>query len=118
MIYFNDLRADTEGQEKTRKNSAEREGFEPSVTLRLHRFSRPAPDLSKDQSHQEIRGYQSAGVPVVVPTLSGTISDLQLHPDLVRIVVSWDRLPEAIKAGIIAMVEAVESVRQQNLASE
>ncbi len=54
----------------------------------------------------------------MVPTSSGSVFDLHLPPDLVRIVVSWDRLPEAIKAGIIAMIEAVENVQQHDLDSQ
>ncbi len=86
--------------------NAEREGFEPSVTLRLHRFSRPDPDPSKDQSYQEIRDNQSGEVPVGVPSSPGAVSGPQFPPDLARVVAAWDRLPEAIKAGVLALVQA------------
>jgi integrase len=81
---------------------AEREGFEPSVTLPPHRFSRPAPDPSKDQSYQEIRDNQSGEVPVGVPFSP----EPQFPPDLARVVAAWDRLPDAIKAGVLALVQA------------
>ncbi len=72
------------------------------MTLPSHRFSRPAPDPSKDQSSQEIRDNQSGEVPVRVPSLP----EPQFPPDLARVVATWDRLPEAIKAGILALVQA------------
>jgi hypothetical protein len=31
---------------------------------------------------------------------------LQFPPDLARVAAAWDRLPEAIKAGILALVQA------------
>ena len=34
---------------------------------------------------------------------------LPTDPDLRRVVVAWDRLPEAIKAGILAMIGATKS---------
>jgi hypothetical protein len=33
----------------------------------------------------------------------------QTDPDLARIVAAWDRLPEAVRAGIVAMVRAAAS---------
>jgi hypothetical protein len=72
------------------------------VTLPPHRFSRPAPDPSKDQSYQEIRDNQSGEVPVGVPFSP----EPQFPPDLARVVAAWDRLPDAIKAGVLALVQA------------
>jgi hypothetical protein len=45
-------------------------------------------------------------VPVEVPSPPGAVSGLQLPPDLARVVTAWDRLPQAIKAGILALVQA------------
>jgi hypothetical protein len=45
-------------------------------------------------------------VPTVVPTPSRAASSSQLPPDLALVVASWDRLPEAIKAGVLALVQA------------
>jgi hypothetical protein len=46
-------------------------------------------------------------VPIGVPTQSGAVSGPQFPPDLARVVAAWDRLPEAIKAGVLALVQAV-----------
>jgi len=45
-------------------------------------------------------------VPTVVPTLAETVGGAHFSPDLARVVVEWARLPEAIKAGILALVQA------------
>jgi hypothetical protein len=41
-------------------------------------------------------------VPVVVPSSP----EPPFPPDLARVVAAWDRLPEAIKAGVLALVQA------------
>ena len=71
-----------------------------------HRFSRPDPDPSKSQFYKEIRDNQSAEVPTEVPSSSGAVSGPQFPLDLARVVAAWDRLPEAIKAGILALIQA------------
>jgi hypothetical protein len=43
---------------------------------------------------------------VGVPTPPGAVSGPQFPPDLARVVAAWDRLPEAIKAGVLALVQA------------
>ncbi len=53
-----------------------------------------------------------AVVPTVVPANSpdtdSETGSLPLHdPDLANVVAAWPDLPEAIKAGIVAMVKAV-----------
>jgi hypothetical protein len=45
-------------------------------------------------------------VPVEVPTPPGAVSGPQFPPDLARVVAAWNRLPEAIKAGVLALVQA------------
>ena len=96
MLWNFDLEADCE------KVKTEREGFEPSVHFRAHRFSRPDLDSPKDQSQQEIRDNQVSEVPAVVPTPP----EIQFPPDLAHEVAAWERLPDAIKAGVLALVEA------------
>jgi hypothetical protein len=86
--------------------TAEREGFEPSVDLRPHRFSRPDPDSRKDQLNQQIRNDEPGAVPTVVPLLSESAPTPDLSPDLANIVAVWPSLPNAVKAGILAMIEA------------
>ena len=85
---------------------AERAGFEPAVSLRPHRFSRPEAYPSKDQSYQEIRHNQAGEVPVAVPIPAGAVSGPQFPPDLAHVVAAWDRLPKAIKVGVLALVQA------------
>jgi hypothetical protein len=45
-------------------------------------------------------------VPKVVPSPPGAASGLDLPPDLARVVAAWDRLPAAIRAGVLPMVDA------------
>jgi hypothetical protein len=45
-------------------------------------------------------------VPVVVPRSSEDAPHAQFPPDLTLVVAAWDRLPEAIKAGILALIQA------------
>jgi hypothetical protein len=45
-------------------------------------------------------------VPVVVPRSSEDAPHPQFPPDLNQVVAAWDRLPEAIKAGVLAIVHA------------
>ena len=46
-------------------------------------------------------------VPGVVPSPPGAISAPQFPPDLARVVAAWDRLPPAIKAGVLALMRTV-----------
>ena len=85
---------------------AERAGFEPAVEQAPYRFSRPDPDPPKDRSYQKIRDHQAGEVPVGVPSSFGTVSGAHLPPDLARVVDAWDRLPKAIKAAVLALVQA------------
>jgi hypothetical protein len=45
-------------------------------------------------------------VPTMVPSPPNPAPEPPLPPDLARVVAAWDRLPDAIKAGILAMVQA------------
>jgi hypothetical protein len=45
-------------------------------------------------------------VPVAVPNPCVATSSPNLPPDLARVVAAWPRLPDAIKAGVLAMVQA------------
>jgi hypothetical protein len=70
------------------------------------RFSRPDPDSRKDQLNQQIRDDEPGAVPTVVPPSSESTPLLELSPELANIVPVWPTLPQAIKAGILAMIEA------------
>ena len=88
---------------------AEREGFEPSVRLPAHRFSRPDANSTNDEPRLELRESSVFEVPEVVP--SKTVSpciDL-LPPELAAVVAAWPRLPGAVRAGISAMVVASQT---------
>ncbi len=88
-----------------RRREAEREGFEPPVPLLTRRFSKPVQDLRICQLARELRQTQTAEVPTVVPTSPGAVLEPVFQPDLARVVAVWDRLPVAIRAGILALVE-------------
>ena len=55
---------------------------------------------------KELRQSEITEVPTVVPSPTGAVSGPELPPDLARVVAAWDRLPAAIRAGVLAMVEA------------
>lgn len=42
----------------------------------------------------------------MVPCPPGAVSSSQLPPELARVIAAWDRLPNAIKAGVLALVKA------------
>jgi hypothetical protein len=53
-----------------------------------------------------LRETPNGEVPTVVPSPPGAISSPDLPPDLARLVAVWNRLPDAIKAGVLALVQA------------
>jgi hypothetical protein len=79
------------------------------LTGSARRFSRPEPGSSKDKSYREIRDNQAGEVAVVVPSPSRAVSGPKFPSDLARVVAAWDRLPEAIKAGVLALVQAARA---------
>jgi hypothetical protein len=48
-------------------------------------------------------------VPTVVPCPPEAEKTPQLPPDLAHLLAGWDQLPEAIRTGILAMVNAAGS---------
>ncbi len=58
------------------------------------------------QAGLELREGQSGEVPTVVPSPAGVVSGPVLPPDLAFVVAAWDCLSDAIKAGILAIVQA------------
>jgi Serpin (serine protease inhibitor) len=71
-----------------------------------HWILSPVSDFRNDQGHQEIRDDGTGEVPTVVPSKPGVVIGGELPADLALIVEVWARLPAAIKAGIVAMVQA------------
>jgi hypothetical protein len=65
-----------------------------------HRIGGPEPGNSKSEPS---KGLRIAAPPVAhrVPT-----DTCQTDPDLATVITAWDRLPEAVRAGIAAMVKA------------
>ena len=59
-----------------------------------------------DQLEQELRDNATGEVPTMVPCPPGADFGPDFPPDLARVVAAWDHLPDAIKAGILAFVEA------------
>jgi len=45
-------------------------------------------------------------VPTVVPSSLGSISIPEVPADLASVLAAWDRLPQAIKVGVLALVQA------------
>ena len=80
---------------------AEGEGFEPPKVVTPLRFSRPPSDSPK--SIQD-NGLRPNGTPLAhhLPTDNRPTSS----PDLELVIASWSDLPEALRAGILAMVKS------------
>jgi hypothetical protein len=55
----------------------------------------------------ELRDGGSGEVPVLVPSSENVVTSTQLSPELERIVAAWDHLPDAIRTGILEIIEAV-----------
>jgi hypothetical protein len=53
-----------------------------------------------------VRNDESGEVPTVVPSPSGNVPGVEFPPDLARVVAAWNRLPDAIKVGVVALVQA------------
>jgi hypothetical protein len=66
----------------------------------------PAPDLRKGRACKELRDNESGEVPALVPSPSEAASGPVFSPDLARVVAAWPDLPDAIKAGVLAIVQA------------
>ena len=63
-------------------------------------------DSPTSDTINELGQTPNAEVPVVVPRSSEDAPHAQFPPDLTLVVAAWDRLPEAIKAGILALIQA------------
>ena len=64
---------------------------------------RPFASGCKDQLDKHVTSHQETLVPDVRPQAA------QMAPDLAKIVDAWPELPEAIRAGILAVVKASRS---------
>ncbi len=89
-----------------RRKSARPAGFEPAT---LGSEDRRPNDVNPSDT-KDLRQEPNDAVPVLVPSSSqadfAAISLPPADPDLAQILAAWPRLPEAIKAGILAMVQA------------
>ena len=70
---------------------------------------RCASDVTIDAS-TELRETRLAEVPTSVPRASNdastSVSAADLPPDLARLAATWDRLPEAVKVGLLVFLNA------------
>ena len=96
----------TKSSARQDSSKARPEGLEPP-TLGSEDCS---PDALKSISSKDLRQAANGEVPTVVPSSShadsGPFSPPLGDPDLARVMAVWPRLAEAIKAGILALVQA------------
>jgi hypothetical protein len=78
----------------------------PAGVLSAGGFGGHSHDRVTTKDDTELRDVSQGEVPTVVPSPPGAVFGPPLPPDLARVVAAWDRLPEAIKAGILALVQA------------
>ena len=81
---------------------AEGEGFEPTDALRHLRFSRPMEDSPKALAKKGVGDYANVTAPSTAPNFP---------KDLQEIIQAWADLPEAIRAGVMALVMASKPQR-------
>jgi hypothetical protein len=60
-----------------------------------------------------LREFVDAEVPVLVPSVSDGVLGADLSPDLAEVAAAWPDLPEAIKAGVLALVRAAVGNRHE-----
>jgi hypothetical protein len=63
-------------------------------------------DFATSCDAKELRQPSPAEVPVLVPSLPNAVSGPDFPPDLARVINSWESLPDAIKAAMLALVDA------------
>src|SRR5262249_45253223 len=83
--------------------SARATGLEPATTGSTVR----RPDSTTPEDDGQLGRQLKNEVPTVVPSPHGAVSGPQFPADLAQVIAAWDSLPEAIKAGIRALVRAV-----------
>jgi hypothetical protein len=82
-------------------------GFEP-VTLGSEDYCASRATINDPN---ELRQTSDAVVPVLVPSASDPAQEPQIPADLARLGAEWDRLPDAIKNAILALVQAAQGPR-------
>ena len=102
-------------------DQAEREGFEPSVPLRVHWFSRPVGNF---HNQSEASGVTESGSSVLQAGLQETArqntdwqssdgrNDELSDPALRRLFEAWPTLPEPVRATIQMLVASAGAVRE------
>ena len=75
--------------------------------LSTQRFSRPSPENGKGQSHKDLREAQSGAYKQAYKENPKTAENdaSELPSDLGEIVTVWPKLPEHIKAAVMALVQ-------------
>ena len=83
------------------KSRAEGEGFEPSNTFVLPVF-KTVPETPQPLVNSSISANDANNLASCLALLA------RKSPDLAFLVERWDSLPQAVRAGIVAMVKATE----------
>jgi hypothetical protein len=68
-------------------------------------------DRATTKHGTELRKSVDAEVPVLVPSVSSSVQNAVFLPDLADVVAAWPDLPDAIKAGVLALVRAAVGKR-------
>ena len=64
--------------------------------------------MRQESNPSSNKGLRQPAPPVGHPLATDTC---QTDPDLAAVIAAWDRLPEAVRAGIVAMVRAAGGAR-------
>src|SRR5262245_15810316 len=78
-----------------------------SGTVKTPYFAAGSRSRAQDQSTTSSRQEPSQSAPKRLPTATENATGLRpADPDLAAVIDVWDRLPQAVRAGIVAMVKA------------
>ncbi|MCX5682178.1 MAG: hypothetical protein NT049_00615 [Planctomycetota bacterium] len=71
-----------------------------------HRFRKAVPESRKSRNTKDL-GPAAAGLSAPVQRAGENIENApQLPPELAQVAIGWQHMPEAVRAGILAMVSA------------
>ncbi len=60
-------------------------------------------------SSRQLQQIENVGVPTMVPCFTKTENDIEIDTELAQVVEAWPALPQPLKQGILAMIQAADS---------
>ena len=89
-------------------------GLEPATTGSTVRRL----DTATTNAPSQLEPTPTPEVPTVVPSVPTGTSSPSLPPEIAKIAAAWNHLPEAVRAGITAMIDAANAGRKNRFARD